>query len=474
MLRLTRRTALFVSLAAPACSPGGGGDTGETTAEETGEPTGGGAGGCERLTGGDTAWYLRCGGAISEGVQGVAIGADGSVFVGFELTNYDGVDAPFTIGEFEVTPGEYYDFVIAKFDSEGEPLWVKQFGGPGSQSLYKLRGCGGGVALAGNAEPGTVDFGGGPVDGDFLVSLDGDGGHRWTRSFTNGDDSLAIGDLACDESASLVITGQVSGAVDLGDGPLELGGLYDGMVARYGATGDLLWVRTFGGVGGVGGPYGRAVTFGPGGEVAVAGSFDGTLDLGGGPLTADDGDDVLAALLSPTGDHLWSANFGPYGLQYGSSVAVSANGLVAIGGVYLNAIELGDASYTNSFPDAQEPVDGTLYDGFIAWLDAAGAATSSVQVGSMRQDDIYDLQFAPDGALIMSGYTEEAYTLRAYVGGTAGWSWTAPAFELRPTVMAAVDGAVIVASSPEEVVDFGAGPLASHGGNDVVVAKILR
>ncbi|MBZ5709982.1 hypothetical protein [Nannocystis pusilla] len=76
--------------------------------------------------------------------------------------------------------------------------------------------------MTGGLYGGGNDFGGGPLvsqgQGDiFLVKLDGDGQHVWSRGF--GDPKhQAPAAVAAAATAVVAISGEPSGAVDFGDG----------------------------------------------------------------------------------------------------------------------------------------------------------------------------------------------------------------------------------------------------------------
>jgi hypothetical protein len=186
------------------------------------------------------------------------------------------------------------------------------------------------------------------------------------------------------------------------------------------------------------------------------------------------GADVIIAHYTVSGDFMWSRQLGPEGDQYGTAIAVDAGGLVTIGGIYRGGITIGADSFPDVFPDAPEDEFGTLHDGFLGFLDVAGEPTSALQLGSMLDDRIYELAFDADDILVMGAYTDEAYTLRAYADGVPGWMWTAPGLGKTRTELALADGAVIVASSPDQAVDLGAGPTTPRGGGDLLLARVRR
>src|SRR5690606_31187500 len=140
-------------------------------------------------------------------------------------------------------------------------------------------------------------------------------------------------------------------------------------------------------------------------------------DFGGGPLTAELGDDVLVVEYDADGNHLWSRQIGPAGLQYGFAVAVADDGTIAVGGIFLDTIELGADTHQNVFPDHDEERYGTLYDGFVATLAPDGTPTWSTAVAAMLDDFVHDLHFDADGTLMVGARLDQQATVRAYQAG---------------------------------------------------------
>ncbi|PCC74928.1 hypothetical protein SAMN02745121_08416 [Nannocystis exedens] len=427
---------------------------------------------CEHVAGpadGAVDWYLRCGGPQNEFLNGVGTDADGNIYLGIDLRVLD-VSAPLRIGEFEVTPGELSDILLIKLSSTGEPLWVRQFGGPLDQTITHLVACGDGLAIMGFAEPGTLDLGGGSLDGAFVAGFDLDGNHRWSRSL--GGASLVT--ATCDAGGTLAVSGLFEGAVDFGGGPVEPPPSTAAFVAKYDAAGGFQWVQPFISTGD-GSARVMSLAFTPAGELVLAGSFTGTVELGGGPLTTDFWDDMLVAKFGADGGHLWSQQLGGDGLQYAMAIAVDASGELALGGMFFDQLEIGADSYTNVFPDQIPEIDGTLYDAVLARLDPAGAVLSSQHLGAMLDDSIDDLSFDATDSLLVAGVADSQVALRAFSGEEQTWAWTTDQLPEYTRSARSGEDAVVLGSSPMAgEVDLGAGPTTDHGGWDFVVARIRR
>jgi hypothetical protein len=93
----------------------------------------------------------------------------------------------------------------------------------------------------------------------------------------------------------VVVTGSFEGAVDFGGGELVSAGAADVFVATYSADGRFVWARAFGGPGS---DRGLSAAFDAVGDVLLAGSFEGTVDFGAGPLTSAGATDIFLVRIS--------------------------------------------------------------------------------------------------------------------------------------------------------------------------------
>lgn len=164
---------------------------------------------------------------------------------------------------------------------------------------------------------GTVEFGGGPLTsaGGFdvmLVKLDGTCKHVWSKRFGDVFDQAGV-DLGFDDSGNVYLAGGYRGSIDFGAGGLADAGSTGSniFVAKLTNDGGLVWSKSFGADGN---QQLAAMAVAADGNLALAGSFDGNLDFGGGTLpsrASGTGRDAFVARLSSAGSHLWSKGFGP-------------------------------------------------------------------------------------------------------------------------------------------------------------------
>ena len=240
------------------------------------------------------------------------------------------------LGNGSRTSAGGYDLLVARFDAMGNAIWDVTAGDVDSQLSTAISSLPDGGVVAGSYFYGTMDLGGGPlvaVDnaGAYVVRLDAAGNHVWSNSY---DDVgfQNVRDVAVDANDDVFIVGAFETGIDLGGTPLTSAGLRDVFVAKLaGATGAHVWSERFGGAA-MDIPYGMGVI--PGGDIALGGHFQETIDFGGGAKMAEGADDydVFVARLAGDGAHVWSADYGGASHEFTFAFSVGAEGrIVAVG-----------------------------------------------------------------------------------------------------------------------------------------------
>jgi Ca2+-binding RTX toxin-like protein len=166
-----------------------------------------------------------------EETYGISVAADGTTFVtGFAQGSLGGP----RIG--------VYDIWLARFDQQGENLWVTKFGSINYEFAW-------GVATDSQSNAYVAGWTAGDLGGPnagfndvFLAKYDKDGHQQWIKQFgTAGDDGLFLGDIVIDAQDNLYLTGFTDS--DLG-GPNQ--GSYDTWVASFDTHGQQKWITQFG------------------------------------------------------------------------------------------------------------------------------------------------------------------------------------------------------------------------------------
>ncbi|MRG94212.1 hypothetical protein [Polyangium spumosum] len=305
--------------------------------------------------------------------------------------------------------------------------WSREFAAEGGRAAAR------GVAVAGDSADvivagdfqGSMDFGNGKVLTSaangvdaLVVAVDAAGGVRWAKAFGDGDVQAANA-VAAGPHDRIAVAGEVAGTVDFGGGAQTSTGDADLFVAVLDPAGERIWSRLYGDAAA---QRAHGVAFVDGGDVVVAGDFDGQLDLGGGVvLPAGGGGDAFVARLSGVDTNAkWGVGIGDAQSQHAYAVAVGPSGEVAVTGAFSGSIVLSGVTLTSA----------TSLDAFL-------------------------LVFEPDGALRFG----------KSLGDTTGGD------QIGMGVAFDAAGNVIVTGGFDGSIDLGAGPVVSAGSADVFIAK---
>jgi hypothetical protein len=211
--------------------------------------------------------------------NGIAIDASGAEFV---VGDFSGsVKMGGTTLTSELTGS---DIFVTKLDTGGNVLWAKQFGGPLAQVAIADVAVGGDVIVTGTWK-GAITFGGTVLEqgsggpGCFVARLDQDGNPRWAVGFPTTDlaHSITPAGIAADASGNLFVTGSFTGTADFGGTPLTDAGKGDVFLVKLDKDGKVLWSRRYGDASI---QSGSGVAVGPDGNVVLTGSFYSSLDFG--------------------------------------------------------------------------------------------------------------------------------------------------------------------------------------------------
>jgi hypothetical protein len=313
------------------------------------------------------------------------------------------------------------DVVVARYDAAGTAKWVKRFGDGGFQEATEIAATATGTTLISGIFEGTIDLGAGPLiaspGASFVAELDVDGQPVWGKVVGAADGGAVVWGLGPTPDGGVIVTGSFNGTLDLGGGALVSAGLGDLFVAKLDAVGEHVWSKRFGDADNQG--FAR-VAVDAAGDVVLVGAYDGTVDFGGGPLATVGFISGFVVKLDAGGGHLWSKRFGDELVKAGE-IALSASGNVYITGGYIGGADLGGGPLPNG---------GCIFVG----------------------------AFDPSGAHLWSG----GYPAPGGIGDQAGSG-------------IAVDGAgaALVTGWFDGEVDFGHGPLLSAGDYDVFLAKLV-
>lgn len=284
---------------------------------------------------GSHVFSKRLGGTRDDAIISLAFSSSGDIFAaGVFAQSID-------LGGGPLTGVGGQDIFVARYSGAGgEYQWAKRFGGAGSDEARLKVDSAGDLVLSGRFG-GTIDLGGGALtskgEGDgFIAKYTPGGDYQWANQYGGlGTDSVSA--LSVDKDNNILIIGQFTDMIDLGQGPLSGNGAF---VAKYKPSGLPLWSRPFT-YKGSGAAVADAIAVDSRGNVEVAGEFSKDMDFGGGPLTSAGGQDIWLARYSADGMHLRSQRFGADRDDKPENLATTGDDQVVLTGQFRSTIDFG-------------------------------------------------------------------------------------------------------------------------------------
>lgn len=318
-------------------------------------------------------WGAQFGSDAADRATGVAVRADGSVVVA-GTTSGAMADAA-SAGESDV--------FVAAYGADGTRLWLRQFGGKGFDRATGVAVDARGDAYVSGYTSNRMPKGDSVGAGDaFLAKLAPDGMLAWLRQFgTTGSDFARS--VAVDPTGNVFVAGDTNGTL-AGQG--YAGGNSDAFLAKYDASGDLVWQRQFGGPGA---DKINGIATDAAGKVLVTGATTGALPTNRA-LGASDG---FVGEFDNNGQRLWLRQFGSEGADFAYAVAPGRDG---------GSFVTGD-----TYGNLPGRVNSGNIDGFLVHFDRNGNLAWVRQFGHDGAVFGYAVAVDPAGRVLAGGWSNQ-------------------------------------------------------------------
>ena len=205
-------------------------------------------------------WAKSWGGTLYDDGPRVVLDSAGNVYISGMFQSQPGDFDPGSGVDLHSANGSI-DVFLSKFDTNGNFLWARTWGGTGDDCGEALAVDGSGNVYVTGYFSATVDFDpGSGVDtrvssGDrdaFLSKLDTNGTYLWAKTWGGTGDDRAES-IYLDGAGSLYLTGMYSGSIDFNPGSgvdfHTSNGATDVFLSKLDTSGTYLWARTWGGSG---------------------------------------------------------------------------------------------------------------------------------------------------------------------------------------------------------------------------------
>jgi catechol 2,3-dioxygenase-like lactoylglutathione lyase family enzyme len=177
---------------------------------------------------GNQLWVRHLGTSADDAVTAAALDGSGGVYV-----------TGWTMGSLGGPSAGFFDAWLARYDSAGNQLWVRQLGTSLADLSFAAAADGSGGVFIGGRTLGSL---GGPSAGDYdawLARYDGAGNQLWVRQF--GTSQFDAPNAAAGDSGGVYLSGVTEGSLGA-----PSAGFRDAWLARYDGAGNRLWIRQLG------------------------------------------------------------------------------------------------------------------------------------------------------------------------------------------------------------------------------------
>ncbi|MBC7849890.1 MAG: SBBP repeat-containing protein [Chitinophagaceae bacterium] len=316
-------------------------------------------------------------------------------------------------GVFNLTGAGQNDVFIVKLDANGDFTWAKRLGGTEANLGFAITVDNNGNVYTTGYFQGSCDFDPGAavvqlssgISGDCFVSkLNSNGDFVWVRQIPGGFNQGR--QIIMDGAGDIIIGGFFQGTKDFdptgGVFNLVSTGSSDAFVWKLSSGGNLIWAKSFGGIGS---DETEGLGVDPSGNVIVTGAFDFPTDFDPGPavsqLTPFGSDDIYVLKFNSTGDFVWVKQLGGPSPEGSRDVQSDLNGNVYITGLFLNTGDFDPG------PGVQN-LSAFSADIFICKLTANGDYAWATRFGGSTLDAGLSLAIDPTGSVYSTGYFEES------------------------------------------------------------------
>jgi hypothetical protein len=295
-------------------------------------------------TQGNVAWVKQAGGRGEDQAFGLATDGVGNILITGRFRGP--TNDPSVFGSFQLfSAGGSADAFVAKYDPDGNALWVKQAGGIDHDegqniaadplgNIYvtgRFRGQANFDAVVLVSEDGSDDV--------FVAKYDRNGNLLWAEKGGGSGQDSGSG-VTVDAFGHAVITGYYEETAAFGTEALTAKGAADLFVVKYDGEGDLLWARSAGGNGDDGG---QGIATDRSGHIMVTGYYHRFADFGTMQLSTPNGgtSDIFIARYDPAGKLMWLEGLGGPEADSGRDLAINALGQGYVVGTFRNMALLG-------------------------------------------------------------------------------------------------------------------------------------
>jgi PKD repeat protein len=286
------------------------------------------------------------------------------------------------------------DAFVAAFDSLGNLLWAKSFGGYSNETSTFITVNPYGLFVGGSFSSDSIRFGTNKITNSgyqdiFIVKFSLLGVEQWAKCIGGNSSDILTG-ISSDVNGNIYFTGVFSSpTILMGTTTLSNSGGNDILVAKFNKNGSLIWVKS---AGGSSQDYSRTICNDQNGNVFVSGGFNSSnISFGTIPLSCVGGSDIFIAKIDFSGNWVWANKYGGISDDYIVSSTIDNIGNLYVTGNYTSpTLNISTGTLSNS----------GSHDIFVAKLNSAGSVKWVKNAGGTMNDIVTGITIDPTNAKV--------------------------------------------------------------------------
>jgi hypothetical protein len=320
----------------------------------------------------DFDWVRRAGGTGADAASRITVDASSNIYVTGIFRDTA------TFGTTTLISAGNTDIFIAKYNASGGLLWAKRAGGADIDAAKNIEVDSNGNSYITGEFQGSSTFGSTTLTSTgsydcFIAKYDATGNVLWAKQ--SGGAGLEMGrGIAVDGSGNCYLTGYFDGTATFGNTTFTSSGSYDAFIAKYDATGNFQWAAR---AGSSGEDFGRNIGLDGSGNSYITGTFKDLASFGSTTLTSSGAEDIFVAKYDAFGNVLWAKSAGGTNKDAANGIAVDGSGNSSVAGEFQGSATFGSTMLNST---------STLPDMFIASYDASGNVLWAKHAGGSSSD----------------------------------------------------------------------------------------
>lgn len=298
------------------------------------------------------------------------------------------------------------DLFIVKYDPSGTLLWATSVGGSNNIYVHDIAVDQLGNCIITGEFYNTANFGTHEIHSTgaldvFTAKYDPDGNTLWVKTCGSYNSDLSNG-VAVDGQGNIYITGIFQSEFIFNNKGFTSTGNRDGFVAKYDASGNPLWAQAGGGI--YNEYFNKIAADKDGNSIYVTGEFESpNIDFAGIKLVNTNTElsrrDPFLLKFNGSLEAQWGTSTGSKEHDYSNDIAMDDNGDIYITGTFRNSIVFGNTNLTSNGYDSY--VTKYSSSGTVIWAQKPtynSASAQSISLAIFKNNPIITGSFAAGAA----------------------------------------------------------------------------